>query len=40
MKLYRVECHKESDFSTTYWTTELEKAKQDYEKQKDSSFCY
>ncbi|PZL73739.1 hypothetical protein CI088_08040 [Enterococcus plantarum] len=36
MKLYRVECYRDSDFSTTYWTTDLNKAKQDYDKQKDA----
>ncbi|OTN83884.1 hypothetical protein A5819_003703 [Enterococcus sp. 7E2_DIV0204] len=35
MKLYRVERHGEFGFSRTYWTTELEAAKQDYEKEKE-----
>ena len=35
MKLYRVESHRDSDFSRTNWTTDIEKAKQDYEKEKE-----
>lgn len=35
MKLYRVECHRDSDFSRTNWTTDIEKAKQDYDKEKE-----
>lgn len=36
MKLYRVECHRDSDLTVTDWTTDVNKAKQDYGKQKDS----
>lgn len=35
MKLYRIECHRESDIFRTSWTTDVEKAKQDYEKEKE-----
>ena len=34
MKLYRIECHRDSNLTVTTWTTNIETAKQNYEKVK------